>query len=122
MVWPAAAAAALEILICGVAPSHAANLLQSPATDTRGPTPMEEALAEHSCGPAIASALGDARYQCISARLDELRARFGYDLKLLTPVERQNIDRTCGSLRSDTGDAYIACLSKALLALHAPKP
>lgn len=70
----------------------------------------------------MATTIDDAHYQCINERIEALRARFGYDLGLLSKTERQTIEKTCGSLRTaERRDAYIACVDKALAPLHVSK-
>jgi DnaJ-domain-containing protein 1 len=115
---------ASALIALGAMPLYAAGAQAAvaPAADQRAPTAVEEALAGYSCGPGVATTIDDAHYQCINDRIASLRARFGYDLGLLTKTERQTIDRTCGNLRTAEGrDAYIACVNKALVPLHVSK-
>ena len=111
------------ILIGLTAPAARTAGLQAPASDSRAPTAIEQALAEHACGPRTPATTDDDRYRCISDRVDELRGDFGYNLSRLTVARRRAIDRACGPLRTDIArDAYIRCVSGELATMRKKKP
>jgi len=102
------------ILIGLTAPAARAGI-RAPASDSRAPTAIEEALAEYACGPRTPATTDDDRYQCISDRVDALRGDFGYNLSRLTVAKRRAIDKACGPLRTDIArEAYITCVSGEL--------
>ena len=87
--------------------------------DPIGPTPIEQALMEHVCGPARqAGSVYAGQYEvCLSDRLQSLRADFGADLKRLARVERKTLDSTCSKNRELGREEYVGCLSDQLIAL-----
>lgn len=94
---------------------------RAPASDSPAPTAIELALAEHSCEHQTSIAASDRWYECIDARVDALRAEFGYDLGKLSAARRRSIDKVCGGLRAEGRDAYLDCLSRELMVARRPE-
>jgi len=93
---------------------------QRPSPNENAPTPMEQALMEHTCRvPGQAQSAADAYDACLAAELAALRSDFGRDLQRVAARDRRRIDAACADLRTMRGrDAYIACLSGELQAIR----
>ncbi len=86
------------------------------------PTPVEQALIEQRCSATRATSAADtgAYHNCLTTELLGIRTDFGRDLGKLSPGERRAMDAVCNKVRNLEGrDAYVACLSGQLAALHA---
>jgi DnaJ-domain-containing protein 1 len=104
-----------------VAPSQAAT--QDGEPDTRAPTTIEQALAEHVCGATPSSGADDLHEPCVHAQRRALRVEFGYDLGLLSAKERGELDRRCSRLRTpERLDPYLNCLTAWLVAVWKSRP
>lgn len=96
---------------------------QDSEPDTRPPTSMEQALAEHVCGAAPSSSTGDVHEACVHAQFRALRAEFGYDLSSLATEERHGLDASCSRLRKpENYDPYLNCLTARLIAIREARP
>jgi len=96
---------------------------QDAEPDTRPPTTIEQALAEHVCGATPSSSTGDIREPCVHAQRRALRSEFGYDLGRLSAGERGELDARCSRLRSPERVApYLNCLTAWLVAMREARP
>jgi DnaJ-domain-containing protein 1 len=111
--------ACLTLGVVAAAPAAA----QDTAPDTRPPTTIEQALAEHVCGAQPSSSTGDVHEPCIHAQRRALRAEFGYDLGRLSDDERGELDVRCSRLRTpERVEPYLNCLTAWLVALREARP
>jgi hypothetical protein len=90
------------------------------AQDASPPTQLEQALIEHVCNASrVAGAVESGAYQnCLTLKLNSIRADFGRDLSKLSVSDRKTIDTTCSKvLETGDRDAYVECLSGQLTVL-----
>lgn len=116
--WPIALGLAAPFAFVAIAAAQ-----QAASPDPIGPTPIEQALMEHVCGPArpTGSTFTEQYEACLKGQLESLRLDFGADLKQLSKAERKTLDTTCSKNRELGREEYVTCLSDQLVALSRKK-